>query len=63
MDLPANDSRAVSLLTFIYIPFAFTTLILALRLYVRLKMRSHGLDDYLMLVTWVRATPPLDRFI
>lgn len=55
MDLPRNDSRAVSLLAFIYIPFAVTTLILALRLYVRLKMRSHGIDDYLMVGTWVRA--------
>lgn len=55
MDLPHNDSRAVSLLTFIYIPFAFTIFILALRLYVRVQMRIHGIDDYLMVGTWVRA--------
>ncbi|TEY48382.1 hypothetical protein BOTCAL_0294g00100 [Botryotinia calthae] len=48
VNLPSNDDRASTLYAIIYTPLICTIPFLALRIWIRTKMKSLGVDDYLM---------------
>ena len=53
MPLPPDDDRGPGLLGFVYVLFAFTSLVLSARVFVRVRLRNLGLDDYFMVLAWV----------
>lgn len=48
-----DANRGPALLACIWTPFPFTVFLLGSRLYVRLKINGMGIDDYLMVISWV----------
>ena len=58
VSLPPNDDRGPGLLGFVYVSFALASLVLATRVFVRVRLRSLGLDDYLMVLAWVSLIFP-----
>ena len=49
-----NQNRASGLLAVFWAPYPITVILLAARLFVRLRLKNLGMDDYSMFLAWVR---------
>ena len=56
VSLPPDDDRGPGLLGFVYVSFALASLVLGTRVFVRVRLRNLGPDDYLMVLAWVSWT-------
>lgn len=53
--LDENRNRAPALLAIFWTPYPFTVALICARLFVRLRIKNLGLDDYAMFLAWVAA--------
>ena len=53
--LDGNQNRASTLLTVYWVPYPILVILIAARLFVRVKIQHLGLDDYFMFLAWVRV--------
>ena len=53
-----DRNRAPKLLTIFWTQILISLIFISLRVYVRVSIRSMGMDDYTMLVCWVGCDPP-----
>ncbi|PWY88383.1 hypothetical protein BO70DRAFT_350749 [Aspergillus heteromorphus CBS 117.55] len=54
--IPPNVNRSPGLITSLWVPWPFATLLLIARFWSRIARRDLGLDDWFMLVCWVLYT-------
>ena len=60
---PGGDrNRADALLTIFWVPFPIIVLMISLRFYIRISIKSVGLDDYLMLITGVGKSYSIKQY-
>ena len=48
-----DQNRAPQLLALFWAPFPITAVLVSTRLFVRLRLKNLGWDDYLMFIAWV----------
>lgn len=53
MPIDGDRNRVAVLLAIFWAPFPFTVVLTTTRLYVRLRLKNLGLDDYTMFAAWV----------
>jgi hypothetical protein len=49
------EGLALAIVVMSILLMSVSTIVLALRIYVRMELKAVGMDDYLMIVGWVRA--------
>ena len=59
--LDGDRNRAPALLALFWTPFPLTVALICARIFVRLRFKNLGMDDYAMLFAWV-AAPDADIY-
>lgn len=54
--LPVDINRGPEIVGITSSFFALATVLIALRLFVRIQKHAHGWDDYMIYIAWVRAS-------